>query len=88
MSGWSVFKRYKTRDRTKLTLIDPNLQVIPLNPKMRYLYVSAPKREKRKLLEQINLFKKPYPKRETDNILPMKIALLKNSYNKQNECYA
>jgi len=80
MSGWSVYKKYNTRSKGKLKLIDPNVKIIPLNPKMRYVYISAPKRQKRKLLKKLSPYKKPYPKRGTHNILSMKEALLNKSF--------
>lgn len=63
MTGWKVFKKYGTRSKERLRKFDLDLQVQPLNPKHRYLFLACSKLKKkwvRKLLEPYLL---PYPKK-------------------------
>ena len=74
LSGWKVRKRYGTRDRIKLAKIDPNLEVIPLLPKHRYVFVSATrdvrKKVRNELMSSVSVLS--YPKRHIENVKRMR----------------
>jgi hypothetical protein len=73
LSGWIVRKRYGTRCRVKLSQIDPNIRVLPLEKKFRYVLLAGSckfRREARKLLEP---YKVPYPKRPELGVPAMNI---------------
>lgn len=62
-SAWQVRQMYGTRDRKRLAKIDPNVEVIPLKPKHRYLIVCAPKLMKKRITNAASRYIRPYPKR-------------------------
>ena len=62
-TAWQVRRLYGTRDRRKLLMIDPNLEVHALLPKHRYVFVSAPKRMKRRLINAMESMSEPFPQR-------------------------
>lgn len=67
-SAWQVRRTYGTRDRKRLAKIDPNVKVILLNPKHRYLFVSAPKLAKKRITNAIAKYVRPYPKRSQGSL--------------------
>jgi hypothetical protein len=76
VSGWVVRKRFGTRCRLRLRKIDPDVAVLPLQPKLRYILLAGPPRFRshaRKILEP---YRQPYPKRIDLGIAPMNIAQL------------
>ena len=73
LSGWVVRKRYGTRCRVKLRQIDPNMRVLPLVKKFRYVLLAGSckfRREAQRLLEP---YKAPYPKRSDLGLPSMNI---------------
>lgn len=62
-SAWQIRKTYGTRDRKRLAEIDPNMKVLPLKPKHRYVFVCAPKAMKKRITKSIAEYVLPYPKR-------------------------
>jgi hypothetical protein len=64
LSGWLVRKRFGTRDRQKLKSVDPNLKIIPLKPKLRYVLVAAPPNVKRGVMDDLKTISIEYPKRD------------------------
>lgn len=63
MSAWSVRRNFGTRDKGRLAQFDPNVKVILLKPKHRYLFVSAPKQLKKRIVNALEAYVFPYPKR-------------------------
>lgn len=66
-SAWQVRRNYGTRDRRLLAQIDPAMQVVPLTPKHRYMFVSAAKTIRRAILRRTAPYVQPYPKRAPAN---------------------
>lgn len=66
LTAWQVRKRYGTRDRIRLIKVDPDLQVRLLRPKHRYVFVSAAKIQKSKILGKLTRRGLPYPRRPVD----------------------
>lgn len=64
LSGWVVRKQFGTRCRKRLMEIDPSLQVLPLKRKHRYVFIGAPRLEKRRVVERLSRWIRPYPRRE------------------------
>lgn len=62
-SAWQVRRTYGTRDRTRLATLDPNMKVLPLAPKHRYIFVIAPKLLKKRIIFAIKEHVQPYPHR-------------------------
>jgi hypothetical protein len=62
-SAWQIRRTYGTRDRKSLAQIDPNVSVILLKPKHRYLFVCAPKWIKKRITAELLEYVQPYPKR-------------------------
>ena len=62
-SAWQIRKTYGTRDRKRLAEFDPNVKVILLKPKHRYVFVCAPKAMKKRITNAIAKYVLPYPKR-------------------------
>lgn len=63
MSGWTVRKKYMTRDFSKLLEIDEKAQKIQLTPKHIYVYISASKIVGQKVRKSLFPLSKEYPKR-------------------------
>lgn len=63
LTGWQVRKLYSTRDRTRLSQVDPHLQVLPLNKKHRYIMLAGSRTKKRRLKKLLEPFILSYPKR-------------------------
>ena len=63
LTGWQVRKIYGTRDRSKLSSIDPMHQIFPLPRKHRYIMLAAPPKKKRHMRKLLSSFSRPYPKR-------------------------
>jgi hypothetical protein len=63
MSGWTVRKKFGTRDLGRLREIDPDVVVEYLRPKLRYVLVAASGSRRRALLRDLKPMGKPYPKR-------------------------
>lgn len=79
MSGWSVRKRFGTRDLKILQNVVGSVSRIQLTPKHMYLFVNANRRLKKKVISDIQPICQAYPKRKELNIESMlSIRLLKN----------
>lgn len=76
MSGWVVRKKFGTRSMEALRRIDRRAVKVPLSRKYRYVFVQAPPLKRRRVLDALLRFSQPYPKRESENIPPMNIAVL------------
>lgn len=63
MSAWQVRKQHGTRDRTKLVMVDPRFEILPLIPKHRYVIVAAPPLLRRSIRRVLLSLALPYPKR-------------------------
>ncbi len=72
ISGWKVRKQYGTRDRAKLSLLIPDLEVIPLRPRHRYVMVAGSLTVARQIRRSLESHSLPYPKRELLGIRSMK----------------
>lgn len=78
LSGWSVRKKFGTRDLKKLRLIAGDVIRIPLTPKHMYVYPNANKVLNSKIKKDLAALSKPYPKRKDLNVGSMlKIRLAK-----------
>ena len=62
-SAWQVRRTYGTRDKKRLAKIDPNLKVILLKPKHRYLFVFAPRLAKKRIIDSVAKYVQAYPRR-------------------------
>lgn len=83
LSGWLVRKRFGTRSKKKLREIDKNMIVMPLNRKLRYIFIAAPDNIRRKIKKDFCSFELPYPKRKDYKIPHMDITkLVKKKRNK------
>lgn len=76
MSGWTVRKRFGTRDLERLRRIDPQVRKLPLTSKFRYVFVEAPPGTKARVVKALQPFSLPYPSRESERIGSMDIAAL------------
>jgi len=65
-SAWSVRKEYGTRDRQSLAKVDPEVEVILLKPKHRYMLVVASRLARKKIIAEASQHGRPYPKRSID----------------------
>lgn len=63
LSAWQVRRRYGTRDRIRIFKLDPDLQIELLPPKHRYVFVSAPRIQERRILGKLTARGLPYPRR-------------------------
>ena len=61
MSGWQVRKKYGTRSRARLSTIDPDVKILPLTPKHRYVLLACPRRKKRHVRRLLAPRTLPYP---------------------------
>jgi len=68
LTGWQVYKRYGTRNRSNLSAIDPKHQMLPLHKKHRYIMITGPPRTRHLLRKIIVPYALPYPKREKSGI--------------------
>ena len=75
MSGWTVRKKFGTRDVARLREIDPQLVVERLRPKMRYVLVAASGTPRRALMRDLEPLRRPYPKREDLGIRSMMVGI-------------
>lgn len=76
MSGWVIRKKFGSRSMAFLKRIDRKARKIPLSPKYRYYFVQAPPLKRRAVLRALKEYSLPYPKRETERVLPMDVAKL------------
>lgn len=67
-SGWTIRKKYGTRDMKKLVEITDAVTRIPLTQKHIYIYLNMPKRKKRIILRELQNDLNPFPKREYLNV--------------------
>ena len=67
-SAWQVRKKYGTRDRNKLLDIDPDLRVVPLHPKHRYVLLEGTRAKRQQLRRALEKHSLPYPKRPTKQL--------------------
>jgi hypothetical protein len=79
VSGWIVRKKYGTRCRLRLRTIDPDMAVLPLKPKFRYILLAGPPRFRARARNILEPYRKPYPKRLDLGIAPMNIAQMLNT---------
>ncbi|SEP38355.1 hypothetical protein SAMN05216316_2703 [Nitrosovibrio sp. Nv6] len=84
-SAWQVRRIFGTRDRKCLAKIDPNIKVILLKPKHRYLFVCAHKEVKKRIMNALAEYIRPYPKRHLTSLgdpqpcLPLSKSIMTNS---------
>lgn len=64
ISGWTIRKKYGTRDMKKLSLLFDDIIREPLTKKHMYMYVNASSFKKRKALKFFKDDIKPYPSRK------------------------
>lgn len=64
LSGWTVRKKYGTRDMKKLSLMFDNVVREPLTKKHLYVYVNSSAFNKRRAYEFFKEYIKPYPSRK------------------------
>ena len=82
LSGWVVRKKYGTRDRHILKKIDPNLKIIPLTPKIRYVFINTTNGMKKAILNDLSSYIVKHPKRVDYKIPSMNIRnLIKEGSN-------
>jgi len=60
----SVFSKYDTNDWATLQKLIPDIEMVSMEKKHRYLYILANKREKKKILQTLKHPLKPYTKFE------------------------
>ena len=72
MSGWTVRKKFHTRDMAKILEIDKNAKRLLLTPKHMYVYICAGKTIKRRVIKDLHGETKPYPKRSEMGVGSMK----------------
>lgn len=68
MSGWTVRKRYGTRNMIQLKSIAGNVERIPLTPKHRYIFINAGSKMKSKASFALRDMIQPYPTRAVYNV--------------------
>jgi hypothetical protein len=76
LSGWVVRKVYGTRSRNRLKMIDPDVEVLPLRPKFRYVLLAGPPRFRARTRKFLEPYRKPYPKRTELGISSMNVQVL------------
>ena len=64
MSGWTVRKKYGTRDMKRLTALVNDVVRIPLTKKHMYVFINASPLKKKMTLKYFRDSVKPYPKRK------------------------
>ena len=64
MSGWTVRKKYGTRDMKRLTALVNDVVRIPLTKKHMYVFINARPLKKKMTLKYFRDSVKPYPKRK------------------------
>ncbi len=64
LSGWTVRKKYGTRDMNKLSSRFDNVVRVPITPKHLYVYVNSSALNKRRAVEFFEDYIKPYPSRK------------------------
>jgi hypothetical protein len=78
VSGWIVRKRYGTRSKQRLKIIDPDLVVVPLEPKFRYILPAGSPRFRKHVRRILQTYQESYPKRIDLGIGSMNIARMVN----------
>jgi len=68
MTGWTVRKKYGTRDIAYLKTVAASVIRIPLTPKHKYLYINSSRTVKKYITKEISPTIKGYPKRSDYNV--------------------
>lgn len=71
LSGWTVRKKYGTRDMNQLNKIVDGVEKIPLTKKHFYIFLKTSKLKRSLIIKDLQEIIKPYPKRKSLNVESM-----------------